>query len=226
LITLTWHTRDARGCRDALPPSWFEQEGSFSSLRHDTFSRDGDQIAAYCSVTVKGKHAWLDYGTAPNASLNKANEVFLDHLLLTFEDADRSNLLTVEFLEDGQPTSAAVTIENTADISAAEGNARLIRHLHRERDSSLRRHKIEEVLARTGRLDCEACGFNANTAYAGLENVCEVHHRIEIAEGPRRTALSDLAILCANCHGAIHRLSPMPSVEEFGPTHVRFHFQS
>ena len=34
-------------------------------------------------------------------------------------------------------------------------------------------------------------------------------------DGERETPLSDLAVLCANCHRAIHRLGPeMPSVEE------------
>jgi 5-methylcytosine-specific restriction protein A len=48
-------------------------------------------------------------------------------------------------------------------------------------------------------------------------DVCEVHHRRPLAEasGPVTTRIEDLAILCANCHRAIHQTRPLLSVEDF-----------
>jgi len=50
-----------------------------------------------------------------------------------------------------------------------------------------------------------------------LEDFCEVHHLVPLGKdsGERVTSLEDLAVLCANCHRAIHRLGPsMPTVPE------------
>ena len=69
-----------------------------------------------------------------------------------------------------------------------------------------------------GRLACEACGFTARDAYPNLDgDLCEVHHRRPLSEAvaPVATSLADLAIMCPNCHRAIHRTDPLMSVEEF-----------
>jgi 5-methylcytosine-specific restriction protein A len=42
----------------------------------------------------------------------------------------------------------------------------------------------------------------------------ECHHKLPLAAGERRTLLSDLAIVCANCHRMLHRRSPWLTVEE------------
>ena len=63
---------------------------------------------------------------------------------------------------------------------------------------------------------CELRPFDFQVEY-GLADFCEVHHRVPLADGDseRETRLEELAVLCANCHRAIHRLGPeMPTVEE------------
>lgn len=226
MLTLTWHEKDAWNWRDVLPPSWFAAEKSRPEAEHGCYSPEGQRIAAWCSLRVEGRHAWLDYGAGDNAARNLANGIYRDHLLLTFVDESRESLELVEYLVAGAKTKAKVTIGNDVDAAVAEGDAKLVRHLHRERDPDLRRDKIAEVRERTGELACEACGFDALAAYVGIENACEVHHRMEIAKGPRLTGLKDLAILCASCHSAIHRIRPMPTVEVFRDRHVRFRMLS
>src|SRR5690606_24431079 len=71
-----------------------------------------------------------------------------------------------------------------------------------------------------GHLECEVCGFVAQTAYPEYLSgeLCEVHHRAPLGElgaAPAETRLEDLAILCPNCHRAIHQTRPMMTVEEF-----------
>ncbi len=108
--------------------------------------------------------------------------------------------------------------DGDAEMSALEGEPRLMIHFHRERDSHIAQAKRDAVIASSGRLVCEACGISATVKYPGLNGeICEVHHRLPLAEscGNVETRLEDLAVLCANCHRAIHRGSPMPGVEEF-----------
>lgn len=222
MLTLTWYEKDAWNWRDVLPPSWFAAEESRPEAEHGCYSPDGRRIAAWCSLRVERRYAWLDYSAGNNAARNVANGIYRDHLLLTFADERRDSLELVEYLIAGAKSKAKVKIGNDVDAAVAEGDAKLVRHLHRERDPDLRRHKIAQVRERTGELTCEACGFDALAAYVGIEDACEVHHRVEIAKGPRFTTLDDLAILCASCHLAIHRIRPMPSVEAFRDRHVRF----
>lgn len=90
-------------------------------------------------------------------------------------------------------------------------------HRQRERDRRAVKRKKEKVLEKTGRLSCEACGFDFEEFYGDLgAGMAECHHRTPVAEldESQTTRLSDLAIVCANCHRVIHRTNPMMSVEE------------
>lgn len=92
--------------------------------------------------------------------------------------------------------------------SAAEGRSRIRLHYSRERDPRLRHRKKVRVIASTGRLACEICGFDFAERYGDLGNeFCEVHHLRPLAEVDRstRTHIDDLAIVCSNCHRMIHR---------------------
>lgn len=96
-----------------------------------------------------------------------------------------------------------------------EGNARLVAHLRKERDSSIVATKKAAVLKTTGRLCCEVCGFDFKKIYGDLGNeFCEVHHinPLSKSDGVVRTTLSDLAVVCSNCHRIIHRSNPMLSI--------------
>jgi 5-methylcytosine-specific restriction protein A len=91
-------------------------------------------------------------------------------------------------------------------------------HNRRERDPKASAKKKAAVLQETGRLQCEACGFDFAVAYGELGvGFAECHHRLPLASLGSRTAtrLADLAILCANCHRMIHKTRPLMSVEEF-----------
>jgi hypothetical protein len=54
---------------------------------------------------------------------------------------------------------------------------------------------------------CEGCGVNYGRKHGGLgKNCLVVHHKIQIkdTDQPRETKLSELAVVCANCHMMIH----------------------
>ena len=104
------------------------------------------------------------------------------------------------------------------EVVALEGGQKFVMHLRRERDPKIIRAKKQEVLRKTGRLQCEACAFDFKERYGELgSEFCEVHHLVLLSESDQmvETKLSDLAILCSNCHRMIHKTKPMESVTEF-----------
>lgn len=128
---------------------------------------------------------------------------------------------------EGMPAHEKHSLPDVDDdvmVSGREGKKRWYKHLRRERNRSLVERKKKSVKAKTGELRCEACRFDFGSVFGpDLEDFCEVHHRNPLADDDdeRDTPLVDLAILCANCHRAIHRLGPaMPSVEELA-AHLR-----
>jgi len=83
---------------------------------------------------------------------------------------------------------------------------------HRVRENRLRHAKIREaLLTNKGKLVCEVprCGFDFEKRYGKLgAGYAQVHHLRLLSSVPKkgiRTKLSDLAIVCANCHAMIHK---------------------
>ncbi len=115
--------------------------------------------------------------------------------------------------------------EGFDDYSAPEGRLLMRRHQARERNKGLRKKKIASVIQRGGRLACEACGFDFEEVYGDRgAGYIECHHVVPLHEaGEGRTKLSDLALVCANCHRMIHRRAPWPTPEELRASIERKH---
>lgn len=68
---------------------------------------------------------------------------------------------------------------------------------------------------------CQACGFKFASAYGKLgEGYIECHHLNPVSDRPERewaesvrTALTEVRVLCANCHRVVHRTRPALSLE-------------
>ena len=105
----------------------------------------------------------------------------------------------------------AVVKPSVAVDLGVEGGRKWRKHLALERDRRVIEAKKRAVLADTGRLACEVCRFDFAATYGNdLDGFAEVHHLAPLSLETRRvkTRLEDLAILCANCHRAIHRIGP------------------
>ena len=90
-------------------------------------------------------------------------------------------------------------------------------HLARERNRTLIKRKKASFLKQHGRLFCEACGFDFAEAYGRRgEDFIECHHTRPIAflAPGDVTKLSDLVLLCANCHRMVHVRAPWLSLPE------------
>ncbi|MCV7223643.1 HNH endonuclease [Mycolicibacterium elephantis] len=109
-----------------------------------------------------------------------------------------------------------VTPIDEEDDEAHEGRLLQRRHFVRERDKNLRRKKIADFLKKHPRVGCEVCGFDFEAIYGerGREYI-EVHHTLPLhASGETKTKLSDLILLCANCHRMVHRSAPWLTPDE------------
>jgi 5-methylcytosine-specific restriction protein A len=121
------------------------------------------------------------------------------------------------FAAESIETDLESALEMDTDYAAREGTLLLRQHLIRERNRDLVRRKKEQALARDGVLRCEACQFAFRAMYGDLgTDYIECHHTTPLAElRPKQvTRLSDLALLCANCHRMIHHRAITLSVDQ------------
>lgn len=107
--------------------------------------------------------------------------------------------------------------EEEDEIEAPEGRLLTRHHRSRERARELVAQKKKRVLRSGKPLTCEACDFDFAARY-GSRGVgfIECHHKqplSSLAPGAK-TKLSDLALVCSNCHSMLHRGNPWPSVDE------------
>ncbi|WP_066379381.1 MrcB family domain-containing protein [Anabaena sp. CA = ATCC 33047] len=88
-------------------------------------------------------------------------------------------------------------------------------HKRIERNKSLS-NKAKEIHG----YKCQACNFDFENQYGEIgKNFIEAHHKIPIASLEKTNItldpLEDFIVLCSNCHRMIHRIKPIPSLEEF-----------
>ncbi|MGH3380711.1 MAG: HNH endonuclease [Actinoallomurus sp.] len=97
--------------------------------------------------------------------------------------------------------------EEDDDVTAVEGRVLERVHRFRERNPRLRREKIRSVGRAGGTLACQVCGFDFAERFGPHgDGYIEVHHVVPLHEtGTSETRLTDLALVCANCHRMSHR---------------------
>jgi 5-methylcytosine-specific restriction protein A len=202
-----------RAGRKQLPPTHPDVVALSGILNrlpiHDSASRAATFRNPNGISMILGNFLGIDPGhTTPGLSRNNRlqEEVWADYA------ADEKGLrLTAEAILRAieEPAVAEIAfLEWHQDDVFAEGEVLSRLHLTRERNREAVRRKKDSVLAKTGRLQCEACGFDFGVMYGPLGvGFAECHHTCPLAElpGKRETLLIDLAIVCANCHRMLHR---------------------
>ena len=109
------------------------------------------------------------------------------------------------------PASEAPALIDAGDISETfpEGKFRTRQHTYRERDGQKVQQAKKAFEHLHGKLYCQACGCDFGDRYG--EKYIEAHHMIPISKLSKNggeTKLSDLAMVCANCHRMLHRKRP------------------
>jgi hypothetical protein len=148
----------------------------------------GDFRCTGCSTDKKDLY--------PNVEGRRRNAILVFYLERVFSDSER---------------------QAPADLFSQEGGKILRTHFIRERDPSLVAAKKNTFIAQHGQLFCAVCGLEERSLPAQLGYSCfEVHHILSIGQRSEEvpTRLSDLVIVCANCHRMIHSTSEPLLIEE------------
>ena len=158
-------------------------------------------------IVVDGKRRGA---TDPNPKASQVKARLLDPIAWAVTQFDEATGRCV--LVRGILPELPATASPDAELSWFEGKLRGAFILHRHREERARRAKIAEAKTRNGgRLVCEVpgCGFDFVDRYGALgDGYAQVHHLVPLsrfAKSGREIKLSDLAIVCANCHVMIHK---------------------
>ncbi|UVK38726.1 HNH endonuclease [Mesorhizobium sp. AR10] len=139
---------------------------------------------------------WMEFSQAPD-------------LLRAVATAIRAAIVA-ETLHTAQPNLDYIE-------EAEEGRLLTVLHQRRERNRKLVEARKQKALEETHELRCEACDLSFGDRYGPHgDGFIEVHHvrpLHSLREGDK-TALTDLALVCANCHRMIHRRKPWLSVSQ------------
>jgi 5-methylcytosine-specific restriction enzyme A len=168
------------------------------ALRNATF-RNPDGVAfklqnlrqvatgqGFGNTSANDRNIWEEFGSQPGTVARLANSI---------RDAAKE----MEKLSDAPWNS-------DDDVEFFEG--RVLTKLHRikERAHGLRK-KLLAARRRLGALTCEMCARPCESTDSQIDDApFEVHHVVPLsATLMRRTRLTDVALLCANCHRILHR---------------------
>ena len=173
--------------------SSFRNEDGVSRKTHNLASSAPDWGKWRSNSSERDQEVMDQFRAAPDVMHRTAQDLLQDALNDTPENVPK-------FREDD-------------DGSVLEGRYMWRFHAERERNPGLRRKKIRSVLRRGDPLACEACGFDFGQVYGDRgEGYIECHHVQPLHEtGEHETRISDLALLCSNCHRMIHRKPPWPT---------------
>ena len=109
-------------------------------------------------------------------------------------------------------------VENDEGLrSVKEGQVIYKLHKYRERNTKIIRAKKDKYFKSNGRLDCEVCGFDFYLKYGELgKGFIECHHIKPLSElePNSETKLSDLALVCANCHRMLQKEISTLSIDD------------
>lgn len=130
------------------------------------------------------------------------------HLKHKFETLSREDVKILSTINSSSSTKNSDETSVSDDPFAFEGERKIELHLKIERDRTLRQKKINEFLKEHGELFCELCEFNFKKVYPFLtKDIIEIHHIVPLSSlnSSTKIVLSDLMLLCSNCHFAIHQ---------------------
>jgi len=157
-----------------------------------------------------------DYKGSGLTSGGKLEKVIWDEFSSRRDELRKVSQSIIDNLFEVIKSSNYDTYEDDDEFEEGKVLTRL--HKLRERSSTIVKKKKEQVLKTTGKLSCEVCNFDFKEFYGHLgSGMCECHHTkpVSTLKKGETTKLSDLSILCSNCHRIIHKTRPMLSVSDF-----------
>jgi 5-methylcytosine-specific restriction protein A len=162
------------------------------------------------SFTQAGKSGLSHGGRAEEEAWNE----FVSHAQRCHEAAEAIRQVLVS-MPEGETIANDPMEPEIAE--AEEGRVVTVMHLRHERNATLIKARKQSALAKLGTLACEACGFDFHTQYGERgEGFIECHHAkpVHTLRPGEKTKLTDLHLLCANCHRMVHAKRPWLTIEQ------------
>ncbi len=187
----------------------------FRALRRGPIPRDESTEFIFSDSGMERGGAGSFFASPP-ATWTKMEERS-SHTKISEEEAAASQKVAIEAeSEEGSEGLRAGEAEDaTVPVEELEGTALELLASTRAQSEILREKKIKKVREQqSGRLGCEVCRFDFETSFGQLaKNYIHIHHLQDLdtrqSKG-KKTKLSDLAALCANCHAMAHQNSGAP----------------
>jgi len=184
----------------AWEAKWYDENHAIKRA-HFSVKKFGEEEAKALAFAAARKN----HNRRPK--LTKIPDNYFSHECKKVLRADVAVLATINS-RTSSPTGKQPTEIISANPFAFEGERTLVLHRSIERDRKLRTAKLTDFLQKNGSLFCELCGFRFSDTYPFLKkDIIEVHHMIPLSTLTKatETKLSDLMLLCSNCHFAIHQ---------------------
>ena len=227
ILALDLYFRSNRKQLDAKNPEVIELSRTLNLLQiHSNDMRNAEfrnaqgvsmKLANFSSIDPEYPGVGLQRG----GKLDKQiwNEFALDqNRLTTVTSSIRKSL---NWISESKADYLTETINADDDDEFPEGKVLTRIHKRKERNPQATFKKKQRVLHENGKLECEVCGFDFVKVYGQLGyGFAECHHIVPVAEltDGHKTKLSDLAIVCANCHRMLHKAKPLLSISELRET--------
>jgi 5-methylcytosine-specific restriction protein A len=115
------------------------------------------------------------------------------------------------------PEAAASSANGDEEEEFPEGRVLYRLQKARERNRKLVQQAKQKAKEKHGRLECVVCDFDFAAVYGKLgEDFIECHHTTPLSgpESKRATRLSEVALVCSNCHRMLHRKRPWLGIDE------------
>jgi len=140
----------------------------------------------------------------------KENKELLSKLSIQIKQIAQNTELTSEL-------NLLIDEPSEENHTAKEGQVLYKLHKYRERNQTLIKKKKQQHYKKHGNLACEQCGFDFEKTYGTVgKGFIECHHKTPLAELTLETttSLSDLMLVCSNCHRMLHRGYEIPRTSE------------
>ncbi|MGO4334917.1 HNH endonuclease signature motif containing protein [Labrys sp. KB_33_2] len=207
-ILIKWRNKDARGSVDIIDFSWFEKKREIQDQQHPTMLGK-EMVSSKFDLVPMDSGLLFRYG-GKHAAANAKQGIFPgDMIIVPAELPNTKEKYPLDTQIAWREDSVGAQYEQLPVrilLGYPEGKRRGLWSATSTRHAQLA--SIKRGLARAkGKMTCEACGTTGHEAYgSAVERIFEVHHKVAISGGQRVTTIDNLALICANCHNALHGL--------------------
>lgn len=202
---IKWQNDDALGWVDLIDAALLAEKQPKTGLPHVTRFGQVFLVSTF-DIELDGDGLIFSYD-GDNRAANEAQGIYCGDMRIVPAKFATATELAWRDNERADWVMLPVTIKR---LGSTEGVRRARCSTYVSRATELALYKRADARAK-GELKCGACDFNSLSAYGeAIEQCFEVHHKHPVSQGVRVTELDDLALVCANCHNAIHGLGDLP----------------